>query len=143
MIFVCENCNCLASTKNIFPNVKDNTHPNMTLEDMQGEANRSINILDLKGYQNYLDSGEINRLVIDPDSPSRDLVIEDFEPLMYKYFDMVLMLCSECNTGIWSEHFEKIEACKDVLTVSRNDLYKSVCEDENIEETINYIKGKL
>lgn len=140
MIFVCENCGCVDSTLFINPN-NNNMFPNMTLEEMKGEAKRSINISNLEGYQKSLASDEWNR-PLDPINGTIPDVIENFEPLEYKYADMVLMLCSECNTGVWGSQFKKLKATSEMVSLAEQDLFKTIDKEDNFELAIEFIENK-
>ena len=138
-LFICENCGCIDSTRCIQPNT-DQTKINMTLEEMQGLGNRSIKILDLDGYQIELAKGELNR-DIDPFSPTTPFEVDNFEPLEYKFADMTLMLCSECNTGTWHNQFEKLHPVKEMVEIANKSLYKYIDKEDNIDFVRDYINN--
>ena len=139
MLFVCEECGRIDSTLFTIPGL-DNTKLNMTLQDMQGETNKTFNILGLTNYQKNLASGEVNREQ-DPINPiANDIDIENFEPQELKYPEQVLMLCSECNTGTWISNFDKLQATKSMKEVANSNLYKSLGEDRELDMILNYAR---
>ena len=105
-LFVCECCKAIDDTDYVVPTNLDDSKPNMCLEDMYGNTNKLIDIRSCDEYHIEMADGDMN-----------------FIPLDFKYPDMVMMLCTECNTGTWSTPFPKIKANQDAIEISSKNLY--------------------
>ena len=105
-LFVCQCCKDIEDTDNVYPTHKHQDRPNMTLEDMYGNGKELIDIRTCEDYHIEMADGDMN-----------------FIPLDYKYPDMVMMLCSECNTGEWLSPFPKAIANEHMLEISTKNLY--------------------
>lgn len=97
-LFICMDCGCIENNNCVARNIGANPDkPNMRLMDMHGYGDATYDVETLKA------------LDYTPESS------------LQKY--PVRMLCSECNTGVWHDEFEKMQATEDEIALSKISKY--------------------
>jgi len=115
-LFLCENCGCIENTNLVHANVDTNpAYPNMWLMDMQGHGGH---VVDLS-------------MVIISETTNNESIKKNI-----KQPDEILMLCSECNTGLWHGEFERVLGTDNEKAIAKLSKYNAITPYDHPEGSL-------
>lgn len=124
-LIVCSKCKCIENTHLVNKKRLERKvdHNSKVTDGVKEEFYPCMDLRDMSGYDNedfFLD-GEI-----------------------YKKSDEIKILCSECNTGVWHNEFDKVTASDEIIEMSKFSKYGYITPYDQDSQALEYdVKANL